>query len=788
MTWPAEIEQKLGFDQVRAMLKNYCLCDLGRRNVDNISFSSDLVVINRLLRRTSELQAILQKGDAFPFSNYFDPEEYIPLINVEGGFLEEEAFHQIILSLQSIFQARTFLEKAKEEYPFLHEMSADVKLPQSLLRDIQSKFDDTGKIKDNATPELARIRKRLNEERSRIRRLVDQVFRQASSEGWTPEGVSPTIRDGRMVIPLLSEHKRKIRGVTVDESATGQTIYLEPTEILEANNELRDLELADRKEVIRILRELTTLIRSHLPDFKDAYYFLGLLDINRAKAKLSLDLEAKLPHTTAEPALKWVNARHPLLYLNLRRAHRNIIPLNIALDREQSFLLVSGPNAGGKSVCLKTTGVVQYMFQCGLPVPLDEQSTMGVFNHIFIDIGDQQSIENDLSTYSSHLKNMKYFLDNADNRSLVLMDELGSGTDPNFGGGIAQSVLSQLVAMHVWGVATTHYYNLKVFASNTPGIANGAMLFNTQKLEPLFVLEIGKPGISFALEIARKTGLPAKIIQNAEDIIGKDLAGLESLMKSVADDQLRNTKRSAELKKREHELGELIDYYEKVTGDIESRKKEIIDKAKTEASGILKETNREIEKTIRHIRENKAERRETRKVREGLKDLEAKVKTEEKEKPPVKDDTLKEGDKVRIRGQEVTGALISIKGANAVVQFGDIRSHVKLAQLVRSDKADPPVVAKARSMGLDIYKKQSLFESTLDIRGKRVEEVIPTLTQFLDDAVLLGQAEVKILHGKGEGVLRKVVRDQLKKTRGVASFADEHVDRGGDGITVVVLK
>src|SRR5262249_15862013 len=372
--------------------------------------------------------------------------EYIPVINVEGSFLEEDAFHQIILSLQSIFQARTFLEKTKEEYPYLHEMSREVKLPQSLLRDIQSKFDDTGKIKDNPTPELARIRKRLNEERSRILRLVDQVFRQASSEGWTPEGVSPTIRDGRLVIPLLSEHKRKIRGVTVDESATGQTVYLEPTEILEANNELRDLELADRKEVIRILRDLTTLIRQHLPDFKDAYHFLGLLDLNRAKAKLSVDLESKLPHTTAGPALKWVNARHPLLYLNLRRAHRNIVPLNISLDREQSFLLVSGPNAGGKSVCLKTTGLIQYMFQCGLPLPIDEQSTLGVFNHIFIDIGDQQSIENDLSTYSSHLKNMNFFLRNADDRSIVLMDELGSGTDPNFGGGIAQAVLTRLVS------------------------------------------------------------------------------------------------------------------------------------------------------------------------------------------------------------------------------------------------------------------------------------------------------------------------------------------------------
>lgn len=788
MIWPEEFEQKLGFDQVRTMLRNYCLCDLGRRNVDQIGFLTSLQPINIQLRRTAEMQAIIEKGDAFPFSNYFDPEEFIPLIGAEGAFLEEEVFHLIILSLQSIFSAKTFLEKYKEENPFLFDMSREVRLPQSLLRDIQSKFDDKGRIKDNATPELSRIRKKLNEERSRIRRLIDQVFRQASSEGWAPEGVSPTIRDGRMVIPLLAEHKRRIRGVMVDESSTGQTIYLEPTEILEANNELRDLELADRKEVVRILRELTSLIRQHLPDFKEAYQFLGLLDVNRAKAKLSIDLESKLPHAADQPALKWVNARHPLLYLNLRRAKRQIVPLNISLDREVSFLLVSGPNAGGKSVCLKTTGLIQYMFQCGLPVPLDEQSTMGVFSKMFIDIGDQQSIENDLSTYSSHLKNMNYFLTHADDRSLVLMDELGSGTDPNFGGGIAQAVLSKLVDIRVWGVATTHYYNLKVFAGNTPGIVNGAMLFNTQKLEPLFVLETGKPGSSFALEIARKTGLPTSIIQHAEDIIGKDLAGLESLMKAVADDKIHNTKRSAELKKREAELAEQMEYYEKVTDEIESRKKEIIERAKNEASGLLKETNREIEKTIRHIRENKAERKETRKVRDGLKDLEEKVKTEPKAKEHKKDETLKEGDKVRIRGQEVTGTLIQVKGANAVVQFGDLRSHVKVAQLVRSDLADPPVVSKARSLGLDIYKRQAMFESTLDVRGKRVEELLPALTQFLDDAILLGQGEVKILHGKGEGVLRKVVREQLKKTKGVSSFADEHVDRGGDGITVVVLK
>lgn len=788
MTWPPDLEQKLGFDQVRMMLRHQCLCELGQKNVDAMTFMTSLASIDPIVRRTSEMMTIIRKGDAFPFGNYIDPSEYFPQIAVEGGFLEEEAFYRIILSLHSIFDALKFLDKAKEEYPFLYEMSRQVKLPSTLLREIQSKFDDTGRLKDSASPELQRIRRRLNEERGRIRRLVEQVFRQATGEGWTPEGVSPTIRDGRMVIPLLAEHKRRIRGVTVDESATGQTVYLEPTEVLEANNELRDLELAERKEIVKILRELTSLLRIHRHDFEAAYTFLGLLDFNRAKAKFAIDLECTIPHTADGPALKWVNARHPLLDLTLRRAKRRIVPLNIALDHEQCFLLVSGPNAGGKSVCLKTSGLVQYMFQCGMPVPMDESSTVGVFESMFIDIGDQQSIENDLSTYSSHLRNMNHFIRNANMRSFVLMDELGSGTDPNFGGGIAQAILAKLVDLKVWGVATTHYYNLKVFAGNTPGIANGAMLFNTQKLEPLFVLEIGKPGSSFALEIAKKTGLPNEILHQAETIIGKDLAGLESLMKEVAEEKLQNTKKASELKKKESELAEQLEYYEELTSEIESRKKEIIDKAKNEASGLLRETNREIEKTIRHIRENKAEKKETRRVREGLKGLEAKVKSEPKPKEEGGKDELKEGDKVRIRGQEVTGTLLQIKGANAIVQFGDLRSHLKLAQLVRSDQADPKVVTTARSLGLNIYQKQALFESTLDVRGKRVEEVIPALTQFLDDAILLGQGEVKVLHGKGEGVLRKVVREQLKRTKGVSSFADEHVDRGGDGITVVVLK
>lgn len=788
MIYPRDFELKLGFDQVRQRLSNYCLSSLGLRLVEEMSFSTDFIQIKKRLKQNLEFKQILEKGDAFPSSHYFDPEELWPTIAIEDSFIEEEAFQEIILSLNTIFEIRQFLQKGKEIYPELSLLSDPVLLDKRLLTNLQSKFDDTGKVRDNASVELSKIRKRLREEQSRVRRLIDQVFRQAADSGFTPDGVSPTIRDGRIVIPLLVEHKRKMRGFIMDESSTGQTVYMEPAEVLEANNEIRDLQLAERREIVKILRELTHLLRQSLSDLKIAYTFLAQIDFTRARAKFAVDIDADLPQLKEKPDLNWLHARHPLLLLSLK-GKRPVIPLTIDLTEEKRFLLVSGPNAGGKSVVLKTTGLIQYMAQCGLLVPLHEKSTLGVFQNIFLDIGDQQSIENDLSTYSSHLRNMNFFIQKANENTLVLMDELGSGTDPNFGGGIAQAILTTLVRKKVWGVATTHYYNLKVFASGEEGMRNAAMLFDSKKLEPLFTLEIGKPGSSFALEIARKTGLPQETIQSAEAIIGKDLTGLETLMKTVADEKQLAAKKIAELKQKEIKLTEELNRYQQLSSGLESKKKEIIDKAKAEASSLLKDTNREIEKTIRHIRENKAEKKETRKVREGLKGLIDKVQPVQKQVEEKINEALKEGDKVRIRGQEVTGTILSIKGNQAMVQFGELRSNVKVTQLIRSDQVEvDPVLKKARSLGINVHQRQSNFSTQLDIRGKRVEETISLLDQFIDDAILLGQAELRILHGKGEGVLRKVVRDHLKRIKAVASVSDEHIERGGDGITVVVLK
>jgi DNA mismatch repair protein MutS2 len=786
MIFPAAVEQKLGFDQLRQRLFNHCASGLGHRAVDQVSFSVNFDFIRTALLQTAEFKKILETGFSLPAQHFFDAEELLIKVGIEESFLEAEELYQIGLSLTTALDCQKVFEKNAEAFPMLSALTGGVALPSRIPSEFRSKLDDSGKVRDNASPELSKIRKEIREEQSRARRIMDHAFRNAVSQGWVPDGSTITVREGRIVIPVSAEHKRKMRGFIIDESATGQTVFLEPAEMLESNNVIRDLFHAERREIIKILKELTGILRDNLVDVRTAFEILGQLELIRAKAKLAIDLNAAFPVMQREPDLNWRRAFHPLLFLH-QKGKRDVVPLTIDLTAKERMLLVSGPNAGGKSVCLKTVGLIQYMFQCGLLIPIDEGSTMGIFSNIFLDIGDQQSIENDLSTYSSHLKNMAFFMSNANHSTLVLLDELGAGTDPNFGGGIAQAVLNTLLDKGVWGVATTHYYNLKIFAENRSGIRNGAMLFDVKKLEPLFRLEIGQPGSSFALEIARKTGLTNETIAAAEEIIGHKLTGLDALIRSVGDEKQELIKKATELRQKDQKLGEELARYQKLSGEIESRKKEIINSAKNEASHILKETNREIEKTIRHIRENKAEKKETRKARQKLGEHTEKVLPAEKQPIPSAQG-LNAGDKVRMLGQDVTGTLIAVKGDKATVQFGDLRSQLKLQDLVRADQANAAMERKVRSLGLDLGRKQSQFKSTLDIRGKRAEEVIPMIDQFLDDALLLSQSELRILHGKGEGVLRKVVRERLKQNKQVASIRDEHVERGGDGMTVVVLK
>lgn len=788
MIFPETLEEKLGVDQIRQRLKSYCLSIAGAGWIDRMRFSTDAEFIKILLRQNLEFKQILEKGENFPSQHFFDGEEWMKRISLEGNYLEAEEFLKLAQALDTIISSRSFLAKSKEIYPQLHKLSEPVTITSQVPQQIYDKIDDRALVKDSASPDLGKLRKKLREEQTRLRRLADHLFRQAVEQKWVPEGALPTIRDGRLVIPIQAEHKRKLKGFILDESATGQTVFMEPTEMLETNNEIRDLEHSEKREVIRILKALTDQMRERLNELKLSFQFLAQIDFIRAKAKFSLEVGADMPVIESKPALTWYTARHPLLYLSLK-GKREIVPLNIDLDPVDRLLLVSGPNAGGKSVTLKTVGLLQYMVQCGMLIPVSDRSHVGIFNDIFLDIGDQQSIENDLSTYSSHLKNMGAFIQHATDRSLILMDELGSGTDPNFGGAIAQAVLDALLKKRVWGVATTHYYNLKLFAGQRQGIRNAAMRFDDKNLVPLYMLDIGKPGSSFALEIARKTGLPQQTLMQAEQLVGKDLAGFETLVRSLEKERQELSEKIKRMERQETELKASLAKYQTLSSELESKKKEILNKAKEEAAGILKETNREIEKTIRHIRANQAERKETLKVRKGLESLTQKVLSPKKETAEKSKQDIAEGDRVRIVGQDSSGVVLSVKGKTASVQFGELKSLIALDRLEKVTGAiQKEISARLRSVGLNIHEKQSQFNSTLDVRGKRVDEVIAILDQFIDTAILLGQSELRILHGKGEGVLRKVIRDHLRKYKQVASVSDEHVERGGDGITLVVLK
>ncbi|MGC1241384.1 MAG: Smr/MutS family protein [Chryseosolibacter sp.] len=788
MIYPDTLEQKLDFGHIRLRLKSYCLSEAGAEWVNALHFSSDADFIKTQLRQTLEFRLILEKNETFPSQHYYDAKDWLLKIGVEGNYIDADQFVKLALALDTILGCKNFLFKSRELYPELFKLTEPVSITAKLTELIYQKIDDKAMVRDSASPELGKIRKRLRDEQSRLRRLADQLFRQAVSERWVPEGALPTVREGRVVLPIHAEHKRKLKGFILDESATGQTVFMEPAEMLDANNEIRDLEHAEKREVIAILKMLTAAMREELPALGRSFEFLSRIDFIRAKAKFALEIQGDLPVIGSAPELTWYQARHPLLYLSLK-GKRDVVPLNIEMDGLNRFLLVSGPNAGGKSVCLKTVGLLQYMVQCGLLIPVSDRSRVGIFKDIFLDIGDQQSIENDLSTYSSHLQNMRVFLESASDRSLVLLDELGSGTDPNFGGAIAEAVLQQLLAKRVWGVATTHYYNLKLFAGQRQGIRNAAMRFDSEHLMPLYILDIGKPGSSFALEIARKTGLPSDTLEQAEKLVGKDLAGFETLVRNLEKERVELSGKILRLERQEADLKQSLARYQSLSTDLETRKKEIITKAKEEAAGLLRETNREIEKTIRHIRENKAERKETLKVRQNLQALHQRVgqkKTEKQDKPKT---PIRAGDRVRIIGQEGSGTVVALKDKTASVQFGEFKSLIHINKLEKVSAAlEKEMSRPLRASGINLYEKQAHFNPTLDVRGKRVEEVVPLLEQFLDTALLLGHGELRILHGKGEGVLRKVIREQLGRVKQVATFHDEHVERGGDGITIVVLK
>ena len=837
MIYPQNFEQKIGFDQIRQLLKIKCLSTLGEERVDQMDFSDDYNEINRRLGQVTEFVRITQEEDDFPNQYFFDVRPSLKRIRVEGMYMDEQELFDLRRSLETIRDIVRFLQQTDDEedtdndethspYPALHELAGDIMVFPQLITRINNILDKFGKVKDNASSELLRIRRELASTTGSISRSLNNILRAAQSEGYVDKDVAPTMRDGRLVIPVAPGMKRKIRGIVHDESATGKTVFIEPAEVVEANNRIRELEGEERREIIRILTEFSATVRPQVPAILQSYEFLAEIDFIRAKALLGIDFKAIKPSFENRQVIDWFEAVHPLLQMSLAKHNKKVVPLDIELNTGQRILLISGPNAGGKSVCLKTVGLLQYMLQCGMLVSMHERSHAGIFSSIFIDIGDEQSIEDDLSTYSSHLTNMKNMMKYCNEKSLILIDEFGGGTEPQIGGAIAEAVLKRFNAKKTFGVITTHYQNLKHFAEDHEGVVNGAMLYDRHEMRALFQLQIGNPGSSFAVEIARKIGLPEEVIADASEIVGSEYIQSDKYLQDIVRDKRYWETKRQNIRKREKIMEETIARYEKELEELDKSRKEILKKAREDAEQLLQESNAKIENTIRTIKEAQAEKERTRTARQELTDFRQQIEDENKaameekiarkmeklrEKQERKKDKkskqasqpavqpvpkvipLQAGDYVRIKGQTSVGQIIEINGKNAVVMFGLMKTNVKADRLERTDAPKQTLnTAKATFVSSEtqdrMYEKKLNFKQDIDVRGMRGDEAIQAVTYFIDDAILVGVSRVRILHGTGTGILRTLIRQYLATVPGVAHFQDEHVQFGGAGITVVDLK
>jgi DNA mismatch repair protein MutS2 len=807
MLYPDSFEQKLGFDKIRDLLRQACLSPLGQSYVDKIRFSDNFQLIDKMLRQVAEFKTIVQYEPEFPSSNYLDIRPQLAKVRIEGMMLTEEEFFDLKLTLRTIQLCLRFLAgKEKEVYPYLNELADAITVDKKLTEAIERVIDDRGHVRDNASPELATIRRRIISEQAGLRKKLDGIMRSARQQGWMPDDISMTIRNGRVVIPISAEHKRRLKGFIHDESATGQTVFIEPAEVFDTNNEIREMEYEERREVARILRELTALLRPYLPELQRATTFLGLIDFIRAKAKFALQIDAGMPKLANQPLVDWLQARHPLLHLSFQKQGKKVVPLNLLLDAGQRILIISGPNAGGKSVALKTIGLLQYMIQSGLLIPVIEGSTAGVFQNLFIDIGDEQSLENDLSTYSSHLTSMKAFVTFANRKTLFLIDEFGTGTEPGLGGAIAEAILEELTKSGAYGVVNTHYTNLKLFADKTTGLVNGAMRFDGEHLEPLYELEIGRPGSSFAFEIASKIGLPKPLIDRAKEKLGSQQVNLEKLLKELDIEKRVFAEKNMEVGINQRKLAQQLAETNALKTRLDNDQKRLLNEAKQKAKALVAEANQRIENTIREIKENKAERDMTRLVRQELeqfdkKELKPEVLVEEVRKKPEKaevEEFLPEtgdiavGSFVQIKGQSTIGEVLALRGKDVEIRIGDLKSTIKLNRLEKvSRKVYREAVgetARPKMQGIDLNEKMMNFSFNLDIRGQRGEEAMVELDNFINNGLMLGYAELRIIHGKGDGILRTLVRNHLRTFPQVASMQDEHADRGGAGVTVVKMK
>ena len=864
MIYPNNFEHKLGFDEIRRLLKERCLSTLGKEKVDEITFSTNADAINEQLAQAREFRRLKEEKDDFPMQYFFDVRESIMRIRLENTHLEEDEVWDLRRSLETIANIVRYLEHGTEEtasgetkypYPALHRLTEGVVTFPAMIRRIDSILDKFGKIKDSASMTLATIRHDLEKTQSGISRTLYTILHTAQKDGLVDKDAAPTMRDGRLVIPVAPQIKRRISGIVHDESATGKTVFIEPTEVVEANNKVRQLEAEERREVIRILTVFTDEVRPHVNEILDSYQLLAQIDLIQAKTNWAELTKAFEPVVGYKPHIDWIHAVHPLLQISLEKQGKKVVPLDISLTSQSSpltskagrLLIISGPNAGGKSVCLKTVGLLQYMLQCGLPIPIGDRSTVGIFHHILIDIGDEQSIENDLSTYSSHLMNMKQMMKQANEKSLILIDEFGSGTEPTIGGAIAEAMLNQFWKKQTFGVITTHYQNLKHFAEDHPGVVNGAMLYDRHEMQALFQLAIGQPSSSFAIEIARKTGIPEEVIKEASDIVGSDYIQSDKYLQDIVRDKRYWEGKRQTIHQHEKRLEVSGKRLEETIEEIEAERKEILRRAKEQAEELLRESNKKIENAIREIKEAQAEKERTRLAREELNafkeeiaDLDTKENDEaierkirqiqerkerrekkKKEKQEARGEKLENtpsadnslamnssslttfsaGDTVRIKGLTSVGEIESTDGKMATVIFGGMKTKMRVERLEHAERPKQQTTkAEERNNSIagsyatvsrdtrDVIDSRKLnFRQDLDVRGMRGDEAINAVTYFIDDAILVGMSRIRILHGTGTGILRQLIRQYLSTVPNVKSYRDEHVQFGGAGITVVDL-
>lgn len=795
MIYPSNLEHKINFLKIKDLLKDDCASSLGKEYVDRMTFSSDFNLVTKLLDQTEEFQRILISGEMFPSSHFTNLTPYLEKAKLEGAFLDEEDFYELKGALLTLKSCITFFQKNGEFYPVLSQLlGLLIDLDLGLLKAIDAIIDEKGKIRSNASKELQLIRAQIIYEEGRLRKIMDRIFKEARAKGLTPEDASMTIRGGRLVIPVAAENKRKLRGFIHDESATGQTVFMEPEEALDINNEIRDLEYMERREIIKILTQLTDRLRPAIPALRKATNFLGLIDFIRAKAKFAQKTESTKPEIIKERILSWTRARHPLLEMALKTQGKKITPLDVKLGGHERLLVISGPNAGGKSVALKTVALLQYMLQSGLLIPVHPDSKSSLFDNFFIDIGDEQNLENDLSTYSSHLMSMKHFTQFANRKTILFIDEFGTGTEPQFGGAIAEAILLSLNKLGAFGVLTTHYGNLKQVANKNQGLVNGAMRYDVDRLEPLYQLEIGKPGSSFALEIASKIGISKEILEYAKANIGEERVRYDRLLTQLENEKNQYSVLLSEAKSKEKLLKTRMNEYNQMKETLELTKKKYIQEAKQEAKALLDQTNKKIESAIREIKEGQAEKEVTKQIRKELEVFKEEVKPE---KVAIKDPEIEviggkigKGDWVRLKDNGAIAEVLRIKNNEAEIAIGELKSNVKISRLekISNTQFKKEVKAIASRSGYNTNEKMMDFSYNLDLRGKRGEEILPLIQTFIDEGHMLGVKDLRIVHGKGDGILREITRNLLRHMSPVKKMEDEHADRGGAGVTLVTLK